>query len=134
MALLASIFAYLSAVAAIIVFFLMSADALLNHAHHQATSPPSELVTAATINPHKLNKVAHAAQKTADAIPKTGTAVEYRRKADLSNTRLDERHSRVLRREQEARNWAPRREHAPASLALGYAQEPVRRFGDAPWR
>ena len=53
MGLLASIFAYLSAVAAIIVFFLMSADALLNHARHQATNPPSELVTAAKINPHK---------------------------------------------------------------------------------
>lgn len=133
MGLLASIFAYLSAVAVIIVFFLMSADALLNHAHHQATNPPSEMVTAATINPHKLNKVAGAAQKGADAIPKTGTAAEYRRKVSLSNTRLQERH-RALRREQEARHWALRREQATAPLALGYAQEPVRRSGDEPWR
>jgi hypothetical protein len=134
MGLLASIFAYLSAVAAIIVFFLMSADALLNHAHHQAINPPSELVTAATINPHKLNNVARAAQKTADAIPKTGTAIEYRRKEDLSNTRGEERHSRALRLEQEARNWALRRERTAGSLALGYAQGPVRRFGDESWR
>ncbi len=134
MGLLASIFAYLSAIAAIIIFFLMSADALLNHAHHEATNPRSELVTAATINPHKLNKVAGAGQKAADAIPKTGIAVEYRRKVRLSNTRSEERHSRASRREQEVRNWALRREQAGAPVALGYAQEPVRRFGDEPWR
>jgi hypothetical protein len=131
---LAAIFAYLSAVAAIIVFFLMSADALLNHAHHQETNPRSELVTAATINSYKLGKAAHAARKAADAIPKTGTAVEYRRKVRLSNSRLDERHSRALRREQEARNSAPRRERAAGSLALGYVQEPMRRSDDEPWR
>lgn len=134
MALLASIFAYLSAVAAIIVFFLMSADALLNHVHHEAAKPRPELVMAAKINPHTLNKAAHAPQKTADAIPKTGAAVEYRRKAELSNTRLEERHRRVLRREQQAREGTLRRERATAPLALGYAQEPVPRFGDAPWR
>jgi hypothetical protein len=134
MGLLASIFAYLSAVAAIIILFLMSADALLNQAHHQATNPRSELVTAATINPHKLGKVAPAAQNSADAIPKTGTAVDYRRKVRLSNTRLEERHGRALRREQEARNWALGRERATAPLALGYAQEPVPRSGDVPWR
>jgi hypothetical protein len=132
MGLLASIFAYLSAVAAIIVFFLMSADALLNHAHHQATNPPSELVTAAKINPHTPNKVAHAPQNSADAIAKTGSAAEYRRTANLSNTRLEERHRRALRREQEAGDWALRRERTTAPLALGYAQEPMRRLGDDP--
>jgi hypothetical protein len=132
MGLLASIFAYLSAVAAIIVFFLMSADALLNHARHQATNPPSELVTAAKINPHKPSKVAHASHKTADAIPKTGAAAEYRRKANLSNTRLEDRRRRALHQEREAREWALRRERAAAPLALGYAQEPAPRFGDEP--
>jgi hypothetical protein len=134
MGLLASIFGYLSAVAAIIIFFLMSADALLNHAHHQATNPRSELVTAAIINPHKLGNIAHAAQESADAIPETGTAVEYRRKARLSNTGSEERHSRALRREQEARDRALRRERATAPLTLGYAQEPVPRSGDVLWR
>jgi hypothetical protein len=134
MGLLASIFAYLSAVAAIIVFFLMSADALLNHAHRQTTNPRPELVTVLKINSHKPNKAAHAPQQTADAIPKTSAAAEYRRTADLSNTRSQERHRRVLRRGQQARDWAFRRDHAAAPLAIGYAREAVPRFSDAPRR
>jgi hypothetical protein len=134
MGLLASIFAYLGAVAAIVLFFLMSADAVLNHAHHKATNPPPELVTAAKINPHSLNKVAEAPQKNADAIPKTGVAAEYRRTAGLSNTRLEVRYRRALRRERQARDWALRRERAATPLDLGYAQEPVGRFGDESWR
>jgi hypothetical protein len=98
MGLLASIVGYLGAVAGIVVLFLMSADALLNHDPRQTTHPRPELVTVVKINPHKLNKAAHAPQQTADAIPKTSAAAEYRRKADLSNTRSGEHHRRVLRR------------------------------------
>ncbi len=136
MGILASIFAYLSALAAIIAFFLMSADALLYHAHHQAANPPPEPIAAAKINPDKPNKAAHQPQWTADAgaIAKTGAAAEYRRKADLSNARFEEQHRRAWRREHEARYRALRRERAAAPLALGYAQEPAPRFGDEPWR
>jgi hypothetical protein len=101
MAILASIVAYMSALGAIIVFFLMSANALLYHPHHHMTTPQSELITASSINPDKPNKNAHAPQWTADAgaVPEAGAAADYRRRADLSNTRFEEQHTRALRRE-----------------------------------
>lgn len=135
MGFLASIFAYVSAIAAIIVFFLMSADALLYHPRHHATTR-SELVTAAKIGPYNPGKAAQPPQRSANnaAIPQRGTVAEYRRKAAVSNNRFEEQHRRALRREQQARYWAPRREHAAAPRALGYAEEPALPFGDEPWR
>lgn len=136
MGLLASIFGHLSAVAAIIVFFPMSAGALLYHPHHHATNPRSALITATNVGPHKPSK-ATPPKRTTDtgAIPQTAAAAEYRRKADLSNTRFEERHQCALRKEQEASEWALCGTHATAPLALGYAEEPTPpRVGDERWR
>jgi hypothetical protein len=137
MGLLASIFAYLSAISAIIVFFVMAADALLYHPHHRAANPQPELITAAAkIDPRKLDKAAQPPQRTADVagIPKSGALAEYRRRSDLSNTRFEDRRRRTLRREQQARYWELRRDRAAAPLALGYAEEPAPQFGDEPRR
>lgn len=137
MGFLASIFAYLSAISAIIVFFVMAADALLYHPHHHAANPRPELITAAAkIDPHKPNKAAQPPQRTAGVggIAQSGAAAEYRRRTDLSNTRFEDRRRRALRREQQARYWQLRRERAPAPLTLGYAEEPSPQFGDEPRR
>jgi hypothetical protein len=122
MGLLASIFAYLGAVAAIIAFFLMSADALLHHhPHHRPTNPRSELITAAEIGPHEPSEAASPLQHSAEtgAIPQRRAAVEYRRQADLSKARSDEHHRRALRQEQQRRDGAQRPERVAAPLALG---------------
>jgi hypothetical protein len=136
MGILASIFAYLSAVAAIIVFVLMSADALLYHPHHHATNPRSELVTAAKIDPHKPKAAAPPPQRPANvaAIPQRSAATEYRRRADLTNTRIAEQRRLALHRAQQARYWALHRGRAAAPRALGFAEEPTPRFGDESWR
>jgi hypothetical protein len=136
MGILASIFAYLSAVAAIIVFVLMSADVLLYHPHHHTTNPRPELVTAAKIDPHEPETATPRPQRPANvaAIPQRSAVTEYRRRADLTNTRIEEQHRRALHRAQQARYWAPRRGRAAAPLALGYADDPTRRFGDESWR
>lgn len=136
MGLLAVIFAYLSAVAAIVIFFLMSADALLYHPHHQAPNPHSEIVVAAKIDPLDMKKAPRPPRRAAEvrAIPQRSTATEYRRKSDLSNTRFDEQRKRALRRSAHARNWALRREPGEGRHALGYAEEPAAPFGNDPFR
>jgi hypothetical protein len=137
MGFLASIFAYLSAISAIIVFFLMVADALLYHPHHHAANPRSELISAAAkIDPHKPNKAARPLQRSAGvaSIPQSGAPTEYRRRTDPSNTRFEDQRRRALRREQQAKYWELRRERAPAPLALRYAEEPAPQFGDEPRR
>ena len=132
MELLASIFAYLSTVAAIIVFFLMSADALPHHPHHRATNPRSELITAAEIGPHKPSKAARSLQHSAEtgAVPQPRATIEYRRQPDLSKARLDEQHRRALRKELQWRDWAQRAARDAAPLALRHAEEHAPRFGE----
>jgi len=126
MGLLASIVAYLSVVAAIVIGFLVSADALLHHSHQLAASQRSEITTAAKTDALKTKKTVE--QRT---IPQRSMAAEYRRKTELSNTRSREPHKRTVR---EARRgyWPPYRQPAAAPPALGYAQEP--RFSGGPWR
>jgi Flp pilus assembly protein TadB len=133
MGLLASIVAYLSVVAAIVIGFLMSADALRQHSHQLAADARSEIITAAKTDSLKTKNAAKPSRNTAEqrTIPQRSMAAEYRRKAELSNTRVREPHKRTVH---EARrgHWPPSREFAPAPRALGYAEEP--RFSGDPWR
>lgn len=133
MALLAAIFAYLSAVVAIIVFFLMSADALLYRPHHGATNPWSEIVAAAKVDPLKM-KVPQPARSIAEAIPQRSAAAEYRRRSAASNMRFAEQHKRAFEREARARYGVRRQQRAAPPLALGYAEEPAAEIGYGPWR
>lgn len=133
MGLLASIVAYLSVVAAIVIGFMLSADALLNHSHHQAIEPRPEITTAAKADTLKTKKAAKPSRNTAElrAIPKKSTATEYRRKTALSDTRVREQHKRTMH-EAQRRYWPLHREPAAASRAFGYAEES--RFGGDAWR
>lgn len=133
MGLLASNVAYLSVVAAIVIGFMMSADALLNHSHHQATNPRPEITTAAKANSLKTKKAAKPPRNTAEirAIPRKSMAAEYRRKTEPSNTRSREPHKRTVH-EAQRRYWPLHREPAAAPRALGYAEES--RFSGDAWR
>lgn len=133
MGLLASIVAYLSVVAAIVIGFMMSADALLNHSRHQATNPRPEITTAAKADSLKIKKAAKPPRNTAElrAIPRKSMATEYRRKTALSNTRLREQRKRTVQKAQR-RYWPRHRKSAAAPRALGYAEEP--RFSGDAWR
>ncbi len=135
MGLLAAIFAYLSAVAAIIVFFLMSADALLYHSHDHATNRRSEIMTVARADPLKMAapRRSHGAAEVR-TIPQRSVAAEYRRKPALANMRFAEQRRPALRREAQARYWALHRERRAAPLALGYAEEPAAALGYGPSR
>lgn len=130
MGLLASIVAYLSVVAAIVIGFLMSADAVLNHSHHHATDPQPQITAAAKTDSLKPKKATKPSQKAAElrAIPKKSTAAEYRRRTELSNTRREPRR----RPAQEAQRpyGQTHRDHAVAPRAFGYAEEP--RLGGEP--
>ena len=130
MGLLASIIAYLSVVAAIVVGFLMSADALLHHSHQLAADQRQEIITAAKTDSLKTKKAVKPSRNTAEqrAIPQKSTAAEYRRKTELSNTRPRDVHKREARRG----NWPVSHQPAAAPRALGYAEEP--RFSGDPWR
>jgi hypothetical protein len=139
MGLLASIVAYLSVVAAIVVGFLMSADALLYHSYHRASNPRPEITMAARLDSSQMKTAAKPPRKTApprkpaeqQAIPRRSMATEYRRKIELSNTRAREPRKRTVHEVQ--RRYLPLyREHAAEPRALGYAEEP--RFGGNPWR
>jgi hypothetical protein len=132
MGLLASIVAYLSVVAAIVIGFMLSADALLNHSHHQATEPRPEITTAAKADTLKTKKAAKSPHNTAElrAIPRKSMATEYRRKT-LSDTRFREQHKRSAH-EAQRRYWPLHRAPAAAPRAFGYAEES--RFGGDAWR
>ena len=131
MGLLASIVAYLSVVAAIVIGFLFSADALIHHSHH-VTNPRPEITTAAKAGSLKTKKTAKPSRNTAElgAIPQKSTATAYRRKAELSNSRR-EPHRRTVH-EAQRRYWPLYGERAAAPRALGYAEEP--RFSGEGWR
>jgi hypothetical protein len=133
MGLLASIVAYLSVVAAIVIGFLMSADALRQHSHQLAAAARPEILTAAKTDTRKTKTAVKPSRSAAEqrAIPQKSTAAEYRRKAELSNTGVRAPHKRTVH---EARrgHWPLYREPAPAPRALGYAEEP--RFSGDPWR
>jgi hypothetical protein len=138
MGLLASIVAYLSVVAAIVVGFLMSADALLYHSHQRATNPRPQIATAAKLDSSKMKKAAQPLRHTAEqqAIPRKSIATAYRRKMQLSNPRIREPHKRTVH-EAQRRYRMLQREHAAAPRALGYAEEPRfsgDRFSGDPWR
>lgn len=130
MGLLASIVAYLSVVAAIIIGFLMSADAVLNHSRQLAAEQRPEIITAAKTDALKTKKAVKPSRNAAEqrAIPRRSTAAEYSRKAEVSNTRSHEPHKREARRGY----WRLDRQVAPGPRALGYAEEP--RFSGDPWR
>ena len=130
MGLLASIVAYLSVVAAIVIGFLFSADALVQHSHH-VTNPRPEITTAAKAGSLKAKKTAKPSRKTAEqrAIPQKSTVTAYRRKTELSNSR--EPHKRTVH-EAHRRYWPLYRDRTAAPRALGYAEEP--RFSGDPWR
>lgn len=129
MGLLASIIAYLSVVAAIVIGFMLSADALLNHSHHQAIDSRPELTTAAKVDALKTKKAATLSRNNAElrSIPRKSTAAEYRRKTAASDTRPREPHKRTVH-EAQRRYWPPHRE----PRALGYAEESP--FGGDAWR
>ena len=130
MGLLVSIVAYLSVVAAIVVGFLLSADALLHHSHRLAADQRQEIITAAKTDSLKTKKAVKPARNNAEqrTIPQRSTSAEYRRKTRLSNTRSHEPHEREARRG----SWPLYRQADPAPRALGYADEP--RFSGDPWR
>ena len=130
MGLLASIIAYLSVVAAMVIGFLMSADALLHHSHRLAADQRQEIITAAKTDLLKTKKAVKPSRNTAEqrTIPQRSTAAEYRRKTELSNTRSHEPHKREAQRG----SWPLYRQPASAPRALGYAEEP--RFSGDPWR
>jgi len=134
MGLLASIVAYLSLVAAIVIGFLMSADALLHHSHQLAADQRQELITAAKTDTLKTKKTVKPSRNTAEqrTIPQKSTATDYRRQAELSNTRSRELHKRTASGQAQKRYWALQRERVSAPRALGYAEEP--RFSGDPWR
>lgn len=133
MGLLASIVAYLSVVAAIVIGFMLSADALLNHSHHQVTNPRPEITTAAKADTLKTKKAAKSPRNTVElrAIPRKSMATEYRGKTALSDMRLREQHKRSAY-DAHRRYWPPHREPAAAPRAFGYAEES--RFGGDAWR
>jgi len=133
MGLLASIVAYLSLVAAIVIGFLMSADALLHHSHQLAADQRQELITAAKTDTLKTKKPVKSSRNTAEqrAIPQRSTATEYRRKAEFSNSRVREPHKRTTH--EARRGYGPLySEPASAPRALGYAEEP--QFSGYSWR
>lgn len=130
MGLLASIVAYLSVVAAIVVGFLMSADTLVNHSRQLAAEQRPEIIAAAKTDTLKTKKAVKPSRHAAEqrAIPRRSVAAEYRRKAEVSNARSHEPREREARR-----GYRPLdRQVAPAPRALGYAEEP--RFSGDPWR
>jgi hypothetical protein len=131
MGLLASIVAYLSVVAAIVIGFLFSADALIQHSH-RVTNPRPEITTAAKAGSLKTKKTAKPSRNTAElrAIPQKSTATAYRGKPELSNSRREPHKPRA--HEAQRRYWPPYRERAGAPRALGYAEEP--RFSGDAWR
>lgn len=131
MGLLASIVAYLSIVAAIVIGFLMSADAVINHSHH-LTNPPPQIATAETAAT-KAKKAARPPRKTVElrAIPQKSSVTDYRRKTALSNSRIHEPRKRTMH-EAQRRYWPLHQEHAAAPRVLGYAEES--RFSGDPWR
>ena len=133
MGLLASIVAYLSVVAAIVIGFLMSADAVLYHSHHHATNPQPEITIAAKADSLKTRKALKPARNAAEvrAIPQKSTVTAYRRKTELSNTAVREPHKRTVH-EARRKYWPLNREPAGAPRALGYAQAP-RFSGDSWW-
>lgn len=132
MGLLASIVAYLSVVAAIVIGFIMSADALLHHSHHHAINPGPEIAAAAKADTVKTKKAVKPARKTVElrAIPQRSTVTAYRRKTELSNSRREPHKGTV--HDAQRRYWPPQREHTAAPRALGYADEPP--FSGDPWR
>ena len=133
MGLLASIVAYLSVVAAIVIGFLMSADALLHHSRQLAADQRQEIITAVKTDLLKAKKAVKPSRNNAEqrTIPQKSTAAEYRRNAELSNTRSREPHKRTVH--EARRGYEPLyHEPAPAPRAFGYAEEP--RFGGDPWR
>jgi hypothetical protein len=143
MGLLASVVAYLSVVGAIVVGFLMSADALLQHSHQRATNPRPEITTAAKLGSSTMKKAAKPLRNAAEqqAIPQRSMAMAYRRKMELPNPRIREPHKRPMH-EARRRSWPLQRQHAAAPRALGYAEAP-RFSGDTfsgdgfsgdPWR
>jgi len=133
MGLLASIVAYLSVVAAIVIGFMLSADALLSHSHHQATNLRPELTAAAKADTVKTKKVAKSPHNTAElrAIPRKSMATDYRRKTAPSDARVRQQHERTMH-EAQRRYWPLHREPAAARRAFGYAGES--RFDANAWR
>jgi hypothetical protein len=131
MGLLASIVAYLSVVAAIVIGFLMSADAVINHSHH-LTNPRPE-INAAETDAVKAKKAAKPPRKTVElrAIPQKSIATDYRRQTALSNPHIHEPHKRTMH-EAQRRYWPLHQGHAAAPRVLGYAEES--RFSGDPWR
>lgn len=132
MGLLASIVAYLGVVAAIILGFLMSADAVLIHSRHQATDPRPELSSvAANADSLKTKKAAKPRRHSAEVrtIPQKSTAAEYRRKAELSN---NHREPAAHTGHEAHKQYWPHGLYAAAPHAMGYADE--RRFSAEPWR
>ena len=134
MGLLASIVAYLSVVVAIVIGFLMSADALLYHSHHQTANPRPEITTAAKADALKTKKAVKPSRNVAElrTIPRKSMATEYRRNTELSNPSPGAPHKRTVRTEAQKRYWALRQEHPAPPRPLGYAEEP--RFGGYSWR
>jgi hypothetical protein len=134
MGLLASIVAYLSVVAAIVIGFLLSADALLQHSHQVAADQRQEITVAAKTDALKTKKAVKPSRNTAEqrTIPQRSTATEYRRKAELSNTRSREPRKRTVSGQRQRRYWALQRERVGAPRALGYAEEP--RFSGEQWQ
>jgi len=129
MGLLASIVAYLSVVAAIVIGFLMSADALVHHSRQLAANQRPEIIAAAKTDSLKTKKAWKPSRNTAEqrTIPQKSTATEYRRKAELSR----EPHKRTVYEARRA--YGPLyREPASAPRALGYAEQPP--FSGDPWR
>jgi len=133
MGLLASIVAYLSVVAAIVIGFLMSADALVHHSRQLAANQRPEIITAAKTDSLKTKKAWKPSRNTAEqrTIPQKSTATEYRRKAELSHTQSREPHKRTVY--EAPRAYGPLyREPASAPRALGYAEQPP--FSGDPWQ
>ena len=126
MGLLASIVAYLSVVAAIVIGFVMSADVLLHRSHELAANARPEITAAAKTKSLKTKKVVEPARNAAEqrTIPRRSTATEYRRKTEPLSTRSREPHHRIVRSEAPRPYWVLHGEPAAGARALGYAEEP----------
>src|ERR1700758_3501362 len=100
MGLLASIVAYLSVVAAIVIGFLMSADALVNHCRQLAADQRQEIITAAKTYSLKTKKAVKPSRNAAEqrTIPRRSMVTEYRPKAEVLNTRSHEPRRHEVRR------------------------------------
>lgn len=157
MGLLASIFAYLLAVTAIVVAYLMSFDAFLYRPDRAMVSRPAitsvsnpGLVKAKKMPQKKMpqtnaDQTRSAARNTSEArtIPNKSTAAEFRRRT-YARTSLYERHAPRRLDEKRAMSEPRNSEHAKseratpspaqqrraAPYALGYAEEPASRFGN----